>query len=46
VHLGQKNFDSSLAAPSLQYPDAFVVTQEKSLCSKDADFSLTGDFTH
>jgi dienelactone hydrolase len=36
VHLGEKNFDPLLAGPSSQYPDAFVVTQEKSLCSKGA----------
>ena len=36
VHLQEKNFDSLLSGPSLQYPDAFVVTAEKSLCSTSA----------
>jgi dienelactone hydrolase len=39
VHLQVKNFDPLLSGPSLQYPDAFVVPQEKSLCSKDAQQS-------
>jgi predicted dienelactone hydrolase len=34
VHLQVKSFDPLLSGPSLQYPDAFVVPQEKSLCSK------------
>ena len=39
VHLQGKNFDPLLSGPSLQYPDAIVVTQEKSLCSNGAQQS-------
>jgi len=39
VHLRDRGFDPLLSGPSLQYPDAFVVTGEKSLCSKDAQRS-------
>ena len=39
VHLQEKNFDPLLAGPSLQYPDAFVVTGEKSLCTTGTQHS-------
>ena len=39
VHLQEKNFDPLLSGSSLRYPDAFVVTQEKSLCSQGAQRS-------
>ena len=35
VHLNQKSFDPLLSGPASQYPDAFVVTPERSLCSKE-----------
>jgi dienelactone hydrolase len=39
THLQGKNFDPLLSGPSLEYPDAVVVTQEKSLCGNDAQHS-------
>ena len=39
VHLQEKNFDPLLSGSSLRYPDAFVVTQEKLLCSQGAQRS-------
>lgn len=46
VHLQEKKFDPLLSGTSLQYPDAFVVTQEKALCSKDAVRSQSAAKSH
>jgi len=46
VHLQDKTFDPLLSGPSLQYPDAFVVMQEKSLCSSGAHGSAQVVKTH
>jgi predicted dienelactone hydrolase len=46
VHLQEKTFDPLLSGSSLRYPDAFVVTAEKSLCSKGAQPSSPSGKSH